>query len=130
SSMADIPADYNFDKLATIVGNLIDNALEAAVAYGQRPACIQLFMTDIGHDLIFEIEDSGAGIAVEIQETIFQQGYTSKPAEHDLNHAHGVGLYLVRRYVKQLAGELTISTGDLGGALFTLSLPKKPQRGE
>ena len=130
SSMADIPNDYNFDKLATIIANLIDNALEAAVAYRDRPACVQLFMTDIGHDLIFEIEDSGAGVGVELQETIFQQGYTSKSAEHDLNHAHGVGLYLVRRYVQQLAGELTISTGDLGGALFTLSLPKHPQRGE
>lgn len=130
SSMADIPADYNVDTLATIIGNLIDNALEAAVAFSDRPACVQLFMTDMGHDLIFEIEDSGAGVAVELQETIFQQGYTSKYTVHDLNHAHGVGLYLVRRYVSQLAGELTISTGDLGGALFTLSLPKQPQRGE
>lgn len=130
SSMVDIPAGYNFDKLVTILGNLIDNALEAAVAQSERPPCVQLFMTDIGHDLIFEIEDSGAGIPVALQETIFQQGYTSKALQHDVNHAHGVGLYVVRRYVQQLAGDLTIATGDLGGALFTLSLPKQPQRGE
>ncbi|MDY0190726.1 MAG: sensor histidine kinase [Desulfuromonas sp.] len=130
SSMVDIPTGYNFDKLVTIVGNLIDNALEAAVAYSARPPSVKLFMTDMGHDLIFEIEDSGAGVPVALQEIIFQQGYTSKAAQHDLYHAHGVGLYVVSNYVQQLAGDLTISTGDLGGALFTLSLPKQPQRKE
>ncbi len=57
STMGQIPEGYEVGRLVTILGNLIDNALEAALrCQKQRPPCIQLFMTDIGHDLIFEIE--------------------------------------------------------------------------
>jgi len=126
SSMADIPESLNQQKLVTILGNLLDNALEAAQRNAQRPAKIQLFMTDIGHDLIFEIEDSGSGIADDEQEHVFLKGYSSKTDDTHAPSAHGVGLYLVREKVRELSGEVTITTGELGGALFTLIIPKYP----
>lgn len=130
SSMADIPDSLNQQNLVTILGNLLDNALEAAQRYGQRPAKIQLFMTDIGHDLIFEIEDSGRGIEPEEQEHVFIKGYSSKVDTGASPSAHGVGLYLVQEKVKELAGQVTISTGELGGALFTVMIPKQSHREE
>nr|WP_320049141.1 sensor histidine kinase [uncultured Desulfuromonas sp.] len=128
STMADIPDSLNQQKLVTILGNLLDNALEAAQRNSDAPAKIQLFMTDIGHDLIFEIEDSGSGIDPDKQEHVFIKGYSSKSDESATHGAHGVGLYLVREKVEELAGQVTISTGDLGGALFTLIIPKQPDR--
>ena len=130
STMADIPDSLNQQKLVTILGNLLDNALEAAQRNSQRPAKIQLFMTDIGHDLIFEIEDSGCGVADEEQEHVFLKGYSSKTDQAQSPSAHGVGLYLVREKVQELSGQVTISTGDLGGALFTVMIPKQPHREE
>ncbi|MCP3943004.1 MAG: sensor histidine kinase [Desulfobacteraceae bacterium] len=127
STMEKIPADYNKEKLVTILGNLLDNALEAAINYQQkRLPRIQLFMTDIGYDLIFEIEDSGPGVSIALQKKIFTKGYSSKKNNGPQGDFHGIGLYLVNRYVADLNGHLAISTGDLGGALFTLSLPKHP----
>jgi PAS domain S-box-containing protein len=128
STMGQIPEAYDQDKLVTILGNLLDNALEAALDGRERPACIQLFMTDMGHDLIFEVEDSGPGVSIELQEKIFSKGYSSKKSKGFKGDLHGVGLYLVDRLLTDLNGQLTISTGDLGGALFTLSLPKHPDK--
>jgi sensor histidine kinase regulating citrate/malate metabolism len=85
-------------------------------------------MTDMGHDLIFEVEDSGPGVSIELQEKIFSKGYSSKKAKGFNGDLHGVGLYLVDRLLTELNGQLTVSTGDLGGALFTLSLPKHPAK--
>ncbi|MCD6527548.1 MAG: sensor histidine kinase [Desulfuromonas sp.] len=130
STLVDIPDSLSQQKLVTILGNLLDNALEAAQAYHQRPPCIQLFMTDMGNDLIFEIEDSGRGIDPNDQATIFTKGVSSKPEQPGRPAAHGVGLYLVKQLIDELNGQLTISRGELGGALFTLSIPKHspPQR--
>ncbi len=126
SYMGDIPMDYDQDKLVTILGNLLDNAMEAAAGFTGRRPCIQVFMTDIGCDLIFEIEDSGPGVSVDLADKIFLKAYSGKASKGDLGNIHGVGLYLVDQYVRQLKGQITVSTGELGGALFTLSLPKQP----
>jgi two-component system CitB family sensor kinase/two-component system sensor histidine kinase DcuS len=128
STMGQIPEAYDQDKLVTILGNLLDNALEAAQRGRNRPARIQLFMTDMGHDLIFEVEDSGPGVSIELQEKIFSKGYSSKHSKGLHGEIHGVGLYLVDRLLTDLNGQLTVSTGELGGALFTLSLPKHPEK--
>lgn len=125
SSMHDIPADFPVAKLVTIVGNLLENAIEAAVKRSDASQMVHLSMTDLGHDLIIEVEDSGPGIPLKDSSAIFCKGYTSKEAAYGEHQSHGVGLYLVRRYVDELNGELNISTSDLGGAMFTLIIPKK-----
>ncbi|MCG8618529.1 MAG: sensor histidine kinase [Desulfobacterales bacterium] len=130
SSMGNLPEGYDYDRLITIIGNLIDNALEAAPEGTGHSPSIQIFMTDIGHDLIFEIEDSGPGIPPADQDKIFEKHYSTKNADNGPRGIHGVGLYLVDTYVNDLGGHLMVSTGDLGGALFTLSLPKHPPSGE
>ena len=130
SSMGKLPEGYDTDRLITIIGNLIDNALEAAAGFSGRSPSIQIFMTDIGHDLIFEIEDSGPGIAPAHQEKIFEKSYSTKNPVKGQRGIHGVGLYLVDHCVKDLGGHLMVSVGDLGGALFTLSLPKHLAQGE
>lgn len=125
STMEEIPKTFDQAKLVTILGNLLDNALEAALrCREERPPRIQLFMTDMGHDLIFEIEDSGPGVALDIQDQIFTRGYSSKKPDPLQPDIHGVGLYLAQRNVEMLKGQIIVSTGELGGALFTLILPK------
>jgi two-component system CitB family sensor kinase/two-component system sensor histidine kinase DcuS len=127
STMQDVPETLNQHHLVTILGNLLDNALEAALRNRRQTAEVRLFMTDIGHDLIFEIEDTGAGIAPDEQERVFIKGYSSKVNGADPQTTHGVGLYLVQQRVADLKGQVTISTGELGGALFTVMIPKQPK---
>ncbi len=118
SQLTDVPSELSREKLVTILGNLIDNAFDAALQ-GERSAKVKLSMTDVGNDLVFEVEDSGTGLSPEKSEQIFEKGFTTKQDDH------GQGLYLVKRALKDLGGQITLSNSDLGGALFSVFIPKR-----
>ena len=119
SLLTDVPADLNREKLVTILGNLIDNAFDAALHGNTRPPQVNLSMTDSGNDLVFEIGDSGPGVPHELAEKIFARGFTTK--QQDRGH----GLYLVMTALQELGGEITLNDCELGGALFTVFIPKR-----
>ncbi|MFO7831542.1 MAG: sensor histidine kinase [Desulfuromonadaceae bacterium] len=125
SSMHDIPEHIPVSRLTTIVANLLDNAIEAAVRNPHTSPRVKLTMTDLGHDLIFDVEDSGPGINAEDYARIFTKGYSSKHKTYGAHQTHGVGLYLVRQQVEALHADLNISPAELGGTLFTLIVPKR-----
>lgn len=120
STMADVPAWISQEKLVTIVGNLLDNAFEAVVKQPDGPRRVEMSFTDLGTDIVFEIEDSGPGVAVDQQERIFEKGVSSKGRGR-----RGVGLYLVRQRLDELGGQIMVSRGALSGALFTVIIPKE-----
>nr|WP_277735704.1 ATP-binding protein [Priestia megaterium]WEZ38312.1 ATP-binding protein [Priestia megaterium DSM 319] len=103
-------------NVVSILGNLIDNALEAV---REHKGNVLVSFTDVGNDLIFEVEDNGPGISKEVENMIFIDGYTTKKGEN-----HGIGLAIVKRSVELLKGELYISKSMLQGARFTLVIPK------
>jgi len=118
SSLADLPEQLDRNQLVTVLGNLLDNAFEAVGT--SRPRKVRLFLTDLGTDLVIEVEDSGRGVAPELVSTLFERGVTSKAKD-----GHGLGLYLVRRALDALGGEITFGEGELGGALFVAMIPKQ-----
>lgn len=121
SHMADLPPRLPREQLVSIVGNLLDNAMEATLRHHGPDGQIRLSMTDLGHDLIFEIEDQGPGIPPEQQSRIFEKGFTSK----DLP-GHGLGLHLVRTLLDHLDGSIDIEPADAGGSRFIVYIPKAP----
>ena len=121
SSFADLPPQLERSQLVTVIGNLLDNAFEAVREAGEDGE-VRLFLTDLGLDLIIEVEDSGLGIAPEVADRLFEKGATTHGSI-----GRGMGLYLVRRSVTALGGEITFAEGELGGALFTVIIPKRPQ---
>lgn len=118
SQLKDVPSELSREKLVTILGNLIDNAFDAALQ-GENQTKVKLSMTDAGNDLVFEIEDSGTGIPAERSEQIFKRGFTTKQNDR------GQGLYLVEKALKDLGGQITLGNSDLGGALFSVFIPKR-----
>ena len=100
------------------MGNLIDNAFDAAM-HGERAAAVKLSMTDVGNNLVFEIEDSGEGIPTEDSERIFERGYSTKKEDR------GQGLYLVRKALLDMKGDITLGESELGGVLFSVFIPKQ-----
>ena len=118
SWMSNIGHSSRSEKIVTILGNLIENALEASASEeGQKK--VSLSMTDVGNELIFEVEDSGSGISEEQQKTIFDEGFSTKTGT-----GRGIGLQLVQKNLIQLDGHLTIGESSLGGARFTAYIPK------
>jgi len=105
--------------LVTIVGNLIDNAIDAAAA-APPPRWAALEIQEEGGNVLIEVSDSGPGVPPEERERILQFGYSTKPQSAT---GRGLGLALVGRSVEALGGTFTVS-GDRG-AVFTVTIPAR-----
>ncbi|MBC7442688.1 MAG: sensor histidine kinase [Ramlibacter sp.] len=105
--------------LVTVVGNLVDNALDAA-AGGDAPRAVHLNVSATADDVAIEVADSGPGVAPEAVTDILQRGYSTKEPG---TFGRGLGLALVRQTVKRLGGHLTITRRV--GAVFTVTLPRQ-----
>jgi sensor histidine kinase regulating citrate/malate metabolism len=119
SRMIDLPNELDRHTLTTLLGNIIDNGIEAAVTGRNKPK-VSLFMSDFGNDLIFEIEDSGDGIKEEMVDRIFDRGVSTKNGDQ-----RGYGLYLARKAIDTLGGTIQIEQADLGGTRFEIIIAKK-----
>lgn len=119
SSFRDIPEHLDRSQMVTILGNLIDNAMEAVLDAGDGKKRVNVFLTDIGDDLIIEVEDSGPGIPEENVEKIFELGYSTKGKGN-----RGYGLYLVKKALDKLNGYITFSSTPNKGTVFTAVIPK------
>ena len=122
SRMVDLPDGLDRHTLTTVLGNIINNAIEAAVTGKARPQ-IRLFMSDFGNDLIFEIEDSGDGIDEAVADTIFTKGVSTKSGNQ-----RGYGLYLAKKAIDTLGGTIEIHPGDEGGTRFEIIIAKGKYR--
>jgi two-component system CitB family sensor kinase len=111
----------------TIVGNLIDNALDAASATPTPAVDVAIDVRD--GLLVVAVTDSGPGPAGGAR--VFDLGVTSKSgasgneptdattdASAGAAHGHGIGLALVRQSVSRLGGDLRVD-----GSRFEVTLP-------
>jgi sensor histidine kinase regulating citrate/malate metabolism len=110
SELDDIGLDQA--ELVTILGNLIDNGIEAAVGSGP-PARVEVRLRTDGDSVVIRVGDSGPGL--DPHADIFTRGWTTK------GDGRGLGLAMVGQSVRRLRG--TIETGRDGGAVFTVRLP-------
>jgi len=119
STFADVPADLDRDLLVTIIGNIIDNAMDAVLKTDDPNKIVHVFFTDLGDDLIIEVEDNGVGIPEEHRDKLFELGFSTKN-----DGQSGYGLFLVNRAVGKLGGYVTVSRNAGGGCIFTVVVPK------
>ncbi len=122
----DLPAN----DLVTIVGNLIDNAMDAVgrgmdgvIAPPETPrVSLEVSRPAPGStDVVIQVSDNGPGVPDATR--IFHRGYTTKSVT-DRAHdgGRGVGLALVGQTVRRLGGDITVESND--GAVFTVRLPQ------
>ncbi|MCK8435569.1 sensor histidine kinase [Streptomyces sp. D2-8] len=106
--------------LVTVVGNLVDNALDAVA--GEPHARVEVELRAEGRTAILTVRDTGPGIPPEQRELIFTTGWsTKKPPAH---RERGIGLSLVRRLAERQGGSATVGEAHGGGAEFTVVLPE------
>ncbi|QJU54280.1 GHKL domain-containing protein [Herbiconiux sp. SALV-R1] len=105
-------------ELITIVGNLVDNALDA-VAGTEHPVVEVAIGADARGAFRIEVSDSGPGPGERLADSVFGLGVTTKTGE-----GHGIGLALVRQAAKRLGGDVTVE-----GSRFTVTVPVPAEAG-
>lgn len=122
SNESQLPENSNEDQVAvliTVLGNLIENALEAL---GQEPGGEISVSLHYRHGWLHcEVNDDGPGIAPERIDHIFEKGVSSKGTER------GVGLALVKQQVENVGGNISVESEP---GVFTQFFVQLPWNGE
>ncbi|WSL42464.1 sensor histidine kinase [Streptomyces sp. NBC_01268] len=113
-------------ELVTVVGNLVDNALDAAS--GTAHAAVDVDLRAEGGTVVLRVTDSGPGVPADRRELIFTEGWTTK--EPPAHGKRGLGLALVRRLAERRGGDARVGAGADGGAEFTVVLPEALREAE
>ncbi|WP_235503546.1 sensor histidine kinase [Aeromicrobium sp. Root344] len=104
-------------EAVTILGNLVDNAIDAAQSSVDRQVAVTV--TSTTEQLHVRVEDSGPGVEPQDRETVFVRGWSTKPDE---GTGRGIGLALVGQLVRRHGGRATIGESPLGGAAFDVRI--------
>ncbi|WP_092017341.1 sensor histidine kinase [Brevibacterium siliguriense] len=131
------------EAVTLILGNLIDNAVRAAVAgrrYAEDGGRVEVQLLSSGGELHAVVTDTGDGIDDEVVGQIFDEGFSTSTAASAPDfgiglttgtgtgdgHGLGIGLALSRRVAEKGGGAVWLIDGhdpDLGGASFGMRLP-------
>ncbi|WP_422124318.1 ATP-binding protein [Planococcus sp. X10-3] len=118
SSLNSLPENIDILKLINILGNLIDNAIEEVAQKITKE--VMFFITDVGNDLVIEIEDSGSGFSEEEIDKLFSIGFSTKSEKKE----RGYGLAIVKQAVNDLKGTIEVHSNHKDKTVFTVFLPK------
>ncbi len=106
-------------EVITVLGNLVDNALDAAHDSTRRPAAVEVDLLCDGAELMISVANTGDGITPENVETIFVQGISTRGDER------GLGLAIARQTAATVGGSIEVTHCGGGGAdtVFVATLP-------
>ncbi|MEW9668123.1 ATP-binding protein [Ammoniphilus sp. 3BR4] len=104
-------------ELITILGNLIDNAIDAVGKRSEKRVKVKLDFELRKGKLYLEVADSGKGIQEETLASIFTKGFSTK------GQNRGYGLYLVKQSIDKLEGNLMVDSFHEKGTVFYVEIP-------
>ncbi|GGF57474.1 ATPase [Marmoricola endophyticus] len=108
--------------LTTVLGNLVDNAVDASVgrAHAEGRPLVEVELGAEGGRLRCVVRDDGPGVPEDLREAIFVRGFSTKP---EVLGGRGIGLPLVQMICTRAGGTVSVARGVRGGAEFTVLLP-------
>lgn len=106
-------------ELITIIGNLLNNALDAVAQMPKKNITCSMRFQD--RQLDIEITDTGAGMSAADQARIFEQGYSTKGTNR------GFGLYFTQQATENLKGHMIVTSEKNEGTTFSLRIPYEPK---
>ena len=117
--------------VTTVLGNLIDNAIEATRTGSCTEKTVEVELLQENSTLHIAVADSGDGVAPDFADQIFIEGTTTKQStgsQGGLDGGRGIGLTLSRQIARALGGDIVLSRpvnpgGPLCGAEFIARLP-------
>ncbi|ALE05574.1 hypothetical protein AL755_08895 [Arthrobacter sp. ERGS1:01] len=114
-------------NVTTVLGNLVDNAVVAAVQGVATDRWVEVELLSDGTELFMTVADSGNGVEPDHRELAFREGFTTAPQlpdGHADGHGEGLGLALSRQIARIGGGDVWLLSdgGDGAGAVFAARL--------
>jgi signal transduction histidine kinase len=107
-----------------IINTILQNLIENAIKYSRRE--IESFVTVSifvdGNFVVLRVEDNGQGIPEKQQGNIFDMFFRA----NDRTQGSGLGLYILKRAVERLRGNIEVKSTLHVGSVFTVKLPIHP----
>lgn len=113
-----LPEHVKASELLLVIGNLLENAIDAAATSLQHEKRVELFLFGNEDGIELEVKDNGYGMDEQIKNRIYEYGYTTKG-----DRGQGIGLYLVKDFVEELGGEILVESAPGQGTRFLILLP-------
>ena len=123
----DVEMQFDKDKMTKVMMNLLSNAFK----FSRIGGCITVSIDVKDQNALIQVADTGIGIPDEEKPLIFNRFYQS--SNNNLQAiGSGIGLHIVREYVRLHGGEITVQNNEGGhGSIFTITLPiHKSERDE
>ncbi|MCV7527780.1 sensor histidine kinase [Micrococcus luteus] len=110
--------------LLTALGNLVDNALDAAAAPDLSAAdrWVDVEVVSDAAGLLVQVADGGPGPSDADRGRLFDRGWSTKPVGAA---GRGMGLWLTRRIAEEAGGVVDVATDS--GTVFTVEVPRDPR---
>lgn len=118
------------DKLPTLITDKLlvketcANLLSNAIKYSPPESLINVSLYEDGDDLVFCVKDKGYGIPQNEQNRVFSKFYRGSNIKQKEAIGTGLGLYMIKGVVDNLAGKIWFDSQEGKGTAFYVSLPK------
>jgi signal transduction histidine kinase len=117
----EIEAGLTFNSEWTLLNAIIQNLIENSIKYcSDESPYVEISVWSRDSFVFIEVSDNGQGISLEHQSKIFEMFYR---ATHQ-SGGSGLGLYILKRSVDRLKGEIDIESTPGIGSKFTVKLPQ------
>ena len=116
--------DFTIYADQTHMVNVIHNLIENAIKYTSPPAKIQLNLEETPDTVIVTVADNGPGIAKEHLPRIFDKFFRVPQGNQHNVKGHGLGLSYVAEVIKQMGGQIDVSSTVGQGTTFRIEMPK------
>lgn len=115
------PAIADAEKLKRVIVNLLSNS----VKYTSGGGLIEIKVQPNQHHLIFSIADSGVGIPVADQRSVFQKFYRGQNVARLSPDGTGLGLFIAKSLIGAMGGKIWFESEEGKGTSFYFTLPTK-----
>ena len=113
--------NWDSERLARVVSNLAANAVVHASAKK-----VDLIIQGAGPEVVLKVNNFGSPIPAEMLDSIFEPlVHESRTVPHEMSSGLGLGLFIVREFVRAHGGEVQVSSSEQEGTTFLVRLPRK-----
>lgn len=108
-------------KLLQVLNNLLSNAIK----WSKPGSNVDIVIVDEKGSFSISVKDYGIGIPEKYHERLFQRNTPASRPGLQGEKSVGMGLYIVRKLVQLMDGDVTFESKENHGTTFTIKLPKQ-----